>query len=482
MNLKEKTIKGLSWSFIDNIAGSGITFLVGIILARILSPSEFGVIGILSIFLAVSNTIIDCGFSNALVRKIDVTDKDYNTVFYVSVVLGILLFLFNFSLAPFISQYFKQPILIPLTRVLSLVLIINSFSIIPKTIFVKKVDFKSQAVISTVSSLSSGIIGIIMASKDFGVWSLVAQILSRQFIYTLFLWIKSSWFAKKEFSIESLRDLFAFSSKLMVSGVIDTIYTNISQIVIGRVYSANQLGQYTRAQQFQSIFSSNLTSVIQRVTYPILSEIQNDENYLKDIFRRIVKMTMLITFFLMFGLAAISKPLIVNLIGIKWENAANYLFILCLTGSLYPLHSLNLNILQIKGRSDIFLNLEIVKKIIGIVPILMGIYISIGSMLWGILVISVISYILNAYYSGRLIDYNIDEQTKDVLPFFIISFLTSSIVWLISFRFGNKLSVLFIQIFALICITFVLYKISKNQEFLDIYYSLRTKIKKNEKI
>ena len=331
-SLKQKTVRGVGWSFIDNIASSGITFLVGLVLARLLTPEEYGVMAIMAIFIAISNSIIDSGFSNALIRKIKVERVDYNTVFYFNLLVSIMLYIFLFFSAPAISAFFKEPELIEITRVIGWILIINALAIIPRTQLVRNVDFKTQTKVSLISSVSSGVIGIVMAIAGMGIWSLVGQQLSRQFLNTLFLWVYTKWKPVFEFSLQSFKELFGFGSKLLLSGLLDTFFRNIYYIVIGRFYTSAQLGQYTRAEQFNSIFSSNLTSVVQRVSYPVLSSIQNEPERLREAYRRVIKITMLITFACMLGLVAIAKPLLVILIGEKWLQAVYFLQIICFSG------------------------------------------------------------------------------------------------------------------------------------------------------
>ena len=432
-SLKSKTIRGVGWSFIDNIASSGITFLVGLVLARLLTPSEYGIMAMIAIFMAVSNSIIDSGFSNALIRKVCIERVDYNTVFYFNLVVSIALYLALFFASPAIGDFFKEPILTEVVKIIGCVLIINALGIIPRTIFVRDINFKVQTKVSLVSSISSGVVGISMAVLGMGVWSLVGQQLSRQLLNTLFLWIYCHWRPIWEFSMQSFKELFGFGSKLLISGLLDTIYKNIYYIIIGRFYTSAQLGQYTRAEQFTSIFSSNLTSVIQRVSYPVLSTIQEDAIRLQEAYRKIIKATMLITFVCMLVLAALAKPLVLILIGEKWLFAVPYLQILCFAEMLYPLHAINLNILQVKGRSDLFLKLEVIKKIVAILPIVLGITLGIKFMLWGAVCTSVISFFLNSYYSGHLVNYSTMNQIKDIFPTFLIASFVAGTIWCLSF-------------------------------------------------
>ena len=422
-SLKNKTVKGVGWSFIDNLSSSGITFLVGLVLARLLTPSEYGIMAILTIFIAVSNSIVDSGFSNALIRKTDARRVDYNTVFLFNLLVSGLLYVVLFLAAPAISRFFKEPLLVEVMRVIGWVLVINALAIIPRTLFVKEVNFKTQTKVSLIASISSGVIGIGMALAGLGVWSLVGQQLSRQLLNTLFLWIYCTWRPAWEFSMQSFKELFGFGSKLLLSGLLDTVFKEIYSLVIGRCYTSAQLGQYTRANQFNQIFSSNLTTVIQRVSYPVLSSIQNEPERLREAYRKVIKSTMLISFACMLGLAAVARPLIIILIGEKWLPAVGFLQIICFSGMLYP------NILQVKGRSDLFLRLEIIKKIIAVGPLVLGVLFSIEYMLWGSVCTSLIAYFLNSYYSADLINYPTKEQIKDILPTFLVSFVTAAAMW-----------------------------------------------------
>jgi teichuronic acid exporter len=467
-SLKIKTLHGVSWSVIDNIASSGISFLVGIVLARILSPAEFGILGMITVFIAVSNSIVDSGFSNALIRKNDAKNIDYNTVFYFNLLLGCLLYLILFISANAISLFFKEPLLIPVIRVMGLILIINATSIIHRTLMVKNVDFKTQTKVSLISSITSGIIGIGMAVYGFGVWSLVGQQVSRQFLNTFFLWIYNTWRPAREFSKQSFKELFGFGSKLMVSGLIDTMYKNIYYLIIGKFYSAAQLGQYTRAEQFNMVFSSNLTSVVQRVSYPVFSSIQDESERLKQAYRNIIKTTMLVTFACMLGLAAVAKPLVLILVGEKWLPAVEFIQILCFAEMLYPLHAINLNMLQVKGRSDLFLKLEILKKLIGMIPIALGIFYGIKIMLFGSVFVSFVAFFLNSYYSSEIINYSTKNQIIDILPFLVVSLLVSSCIWFVTLSGWSNIIILSIQLIVGLGLYCSIYKKMNIQEYIEI--------------
>lgn len=415
-SLKSKTITGVLWSAVDNFAAQAITFLVGIILARLLTPAEFGLIGMLAIFISVSETFINSGFTNALIRKNDATETDYSTVFYFNLAAGITLFLILLFSAPLIGQFFNEPQLIPIVRVLAIGLIISSLTIIQRTTLTKRIDFKLQAKISLISGILSGIIAIIMAYKGFGVWSLVVKTLSAQAITSLLLWLWNRWRPTLVFSRKSFKELFSFGSKLLASGLIDTLYQNMYYVIIGKFFSPADLGFFTRAKGFVDLPSTNLDAVMTRVTYPVLSQMQDDKVKLKAGYKRMIKSIMFISSVLLIGMAAISEPMIITLIGEPWRKAILYLQIISFIGMLYPLHALNLNMLQVLGRSDLFLRLEIIKKIISIPAIVIGVLISIEAMLIGMCFNSLIAYFINSYWSGKFINYPMREQVIDILP------------------------------------------------------------------
>ncbi len=431
MSLKHKTVTGLIWSFIDQFANLGITFVVGIILARLLSPREFGLIGMITVFIAVSESFINSGFSSALIRKKDCTQTDYSTVFYFNLIAGVVFFFILFFSATAISNFFNEPELKPIIQVLGIVLIIGSLTIIQRTVLTKRIDFKLQARISVIASTGSGIIAITMALNGFGVWSLVTQRLSKELFNSVLLWIWNRWKPVLVFSKKSFKELFGFGSNIMLNTLLDTLFHNIYSLVIGKFYSAQNLGFYTRSVMFKDIFSKNLNSIIGRVTYPVLSTMQDDKERLKTNYKKIIRSTMFITFILILGLAAIAEPLIIALIGEKWRQSIIYLQLLCFSGMLYPLQGLNLNMLQVQGRSDLFLKLGVVRKIFTIPGILIAIFVGIEAMIGWAIFNSFISYYLNSYYSGKMLDYPMKEQVKDILPSFGLALVMMVSVYLL---------------------------------------------------
>ena len=467
-SLKGKTVKGVAWSGIDNLAQFGVTFLVSIVLARLLSPDDYGLIGIITIFTAVCTVIINGGFTTALIRKKDATDDDYNTAFIVNLVLSLLLYAVIFLCSPLIADFFRREELVALTQVSSLGMVVGALALVQQTRLTKRIDFKTQAKITLVASVCSGVVGITMAVIGFGVWALVGQTLSSQMLRTVLLWFYNKWVPQFKFSKTSFHELFGFGWKMMLSGLLDTVWKELYQVVVGKFYTPATLGQYTRAKQFSSLFSSNLTSVIQRVTYPVLSNIQDDKERMVSAYRRIIKVTMFVTAICMFFLGAISEPLLYCLIGPKWHEAAVYLPLICITGSTYPLHAINLNMLQVQGRSDLFLGLEVIKKIIGIAPLSVCIFYGILPMLYTGFLTTVIAYFLNSYYSGKFLGYSSWMQIKDIAPSYGLAALVALSVFFLKYLPVSYWIVLPIQIILGCAVLLCVCQMTKMEEYMEL--------------
>lgn len=476
-SLKDKTIKGTFWSAADAFIGQGVTFIVGIILARILSPEEYGLIGIVTIFTTVMLGVVDSGFSNALIRKVKVTEDDYSTLFYFNLLVSILMFALLFVVAPWIAQFFERPQLISLTRVMGSLLIFQALSIVQYTILSRNVDFKTKTKASVISAIISGIVGIAMAYAGFGVWALVAQQLARQLLYSVCLWILNKWWPKLRFSVESFKYMWGFGWKLLLSGLLDKIWSQLYQTVVGKFYNPATLGQYTRAKEYAGIFSTNFTNIIQRVSYPVLSQVQDDKERMVGGYRKIIKTTMFVTAVIMISTGAVAEPLIYCLIGPQWGEAASYLPLICVSMSLFPLHSINLNMLQIQGRTDIFLCLEIVKKIIAIVPICLGIFVSIYWMLIGSIFVGVANFFLNSYYSGKELGYSSWTQMLDVAPSYGVAFIIAISVYFIKFLPLNNWIILALQFFVGFVVMVVVCELTNLQEYKDVKNICREYIK-----
>ena len=481
-SLKQKTIRGLSWSFTDAFARYGLTFFLSIILARLLSPADFGLVGMTTIFFAISRTLIDSGFGEALIRKTDASEIDLSSVFYLNIFLGFIFFIIIFFSAVPISKFLNEPRLTDLVRVISIGLVIGSFSSIQRTIITKRIDFKLQARISIISTTIAGIIAITLAYRSFGVWSLVISSLIGQSVTTLLLWWWNQWRPKWVFSYDSLKKLFSFSSKLLVSRLINDGFKNIYYLVIGKYFSATELGYYTRADRFQKLPSENLTSIVHRVTYPVLSSIQSDTNQLKAVYSKLIRSTMFISFVSLIGMAASAESMVVALIGEKWLPSVVYLQMLCFVGMFYPLHAMNLNMLNVLGRSDLFLKLEIIKKILIIPTIIFGVIWGIKIMIFGMMVNTLIATYLNSFWSGRKIGYSTTEQISDIIPSFLLALLMGILVYLVGFFMQGIPAIVFmVQLIFGITFTVIISEITEMRDYIFIKKTLFEQINKIRK-
>lgn len=479
-SLKDKTVKGTFWSAADAFLSQGVGFFVSLVLARLLTPSEYGLIGICFIFTTILNGIVDCGFSNALIRKKDTCNDDYNTMFITNMVFSIILFILLYLGSPTISYFFCRPELVALVRVMGTILIINSISITQATILTKHLDFKTKTKASLISAIISGIAGISFAFAGYGVWALVIQQVSKQAFYSICLCFFNKWLPSFSFSFRSFKYMWGFGWKLMLSGLLANIWNQLYQIVVGKYYSPATLGQYSRSKEYANIFSSNITTIVQRVTYPVLAEMQDDKDRMIIAYKKIIKITMFITCICLIPMGAIAEPLIYCLIGPQWSEAATYLPLICISMSLYPLHAINLNMLQVQGRSDIFLYLEVIKKIIAVFPICVGIFVSVYWMLIASIITGIISFRLNSYYTGKEMGYSSFAQIKDVMPSYGISFFVSLIVFFLKYLPVSYWIVLPLQLaMGAGCIIIVCETI-RMEEYFDVKKILLSKISKNK--
>lgn len=430
-SLRSKTVKGVVWSSIERFSTQGVQFLIMIIMARLLTPKDYGLIGMLAIFLAVAQSLIDSGFSQALIRKQDRTDVDNSTVFYFNIVVSSVLYLILFIAAPFVADFYNQPELTSVMRIVCLGVILNSLAVVQRALLTVRIDFKTQAKASLSAAVISGCIGIVLAYCGFGVWSLVVQQLLNLSVNTLLLWIFSKWRPIAVFSWKSFHELFAFGSKMLASGLLDTLYRNIYPIVIGKLFSASSLGHYTRAQHFSEFPSSNVTGIIQRVTYPILCGIQDETERLEAVYRKFLKLSAFIIFPLMIGMSAVACPFIDIVLGKQWGFCGQLLQIICFAMMWYPIHAINLNLLQVKGRSDLFLRLEIIKKILGITVLCITAPFGLVVMCYGQIFNSIVALVINTYYTGKLINVGFIRQMKDLLPTILLSLIMFGAILLV---------------------------------------------------
>lgn len=475
ITLKQKTFHGIIWSAIERFSVQGIQFIIMIVMARVLMPSDYGMIGMLSIFMALGQTIIDSGFSNALIRKLDRNESDYSTVFYFNIIVGIILYLLLYLLSPYIAKFYNKPELIHLTKISALNLFFNSLSVVQRAKFTIQLNFRTQAKASLSAVLISGIVGISMAYLGYGVWALVWQSVLNSCIGTIMFWFLSRWSPKRKFSLQSFKSLFDFGSKLLVSGILQTIYRNIYSLVIGKKFTSSDLGYFTRAEQFAQYPSSNLTGIVQRVSYPVLSEIQHDSERFIYIYRKFLRLSGYIVFPLMIGVASIAHPLVNCLLTEKWNFTVLLLQILCFAYMWYPIDAINLNLLQVKGRSDLFLKLEIVKKIIGVVTLMLTIHLGIIAICYGLVFSSIMELVVDTYYTKKLINFGLWEQMKNLIPAIIYSLSMGGVILLIIHFIDSNIMKIFCGIVIGIMYYFLVSYFTKSQDLRELILLFKKK-------
>lgn len=428
-NLKRKTVSGVMWSAIERFSLQGVQFVMQLVMARLLLPSDYGMIAMLTIFLQIAQAFIDSGFTNALIQKKDRTEVDYSTVFYFNIIIALLFYCILFVSAPLIAKFYNMPDLILVMRVMALSLIILSFSAVHKTKLTIEINFKIQSKITLIAAGISGIIGVGIAYWGYGVWALVYQSILNAMLTTILFNCFYRWKPLKTFSMKSFKRLFSFGSKLLVSGLIHTVYYNLYGIVIGKRFSAVELGYYTRAEQFAILPSYNLSAIITRVTFPILSSIQDDNERLASTYRKYIRLSSYLIFPLMVGLASLANPLVDLFLTEKWNGTVALLQILCFDWMFDHLSGINLNLLYVKGRSDLALRLEIIKKIIAITILLASIPLGIIGMCLGRVLYSLIATYANTYYTNSLIGLSFRTQLKDIIPYLILSLAMGGVVY-----------------------------------------------------
>jgi O-antigen/teichoic acid export membrane protein len=429
MGLQKKTISGLIWTLSQQVSVQVIYFVVQIILARLLAPSVFGLIAMLQIFLAIGQSLIDSGMTSSLIRTQDVGQKDYSTVFFINIIASIVIYFIVFFSAPAIAGFYNIPLLKIVVRVYTLSFIIQALVGVQTTRLTKAMNFKLQMLMQVPSSIIGGIVGIVMAYWGYGVWSLVWMNLVRAFAFMLQHWFYTDWRPSLIIDKERLKYHLGFGYKLTLSGMLDVIYTNSYNLIIGKLFSSTQLGYYNQADALRMFPVSNLSLALSKVTYPMFASIRDDDIKLKLAYKKIMVQVLFWVIPLMFSLIVVAKPLFILVIGSKWLPAVPYFQVLCVAAVLYPLHIYNLNIVNVKGRSDLFLRLEVIKKIIGISIIICAIYFGMYGLLFSQIILSFAGVYINTFYSGRMINYPLSEQLKDIMPMFGIGLITTMLLY-----------------------------------------------------
>jgi teichuronic acid exporter len=446
-NTKNEIISSLFWKFMERGGTQGIQFIIQIVLARLLVPHDYGMIALITIFITIANVFVQSGFNTALIQKKEADETDFSSVFYLSLFIAGLLYLVLFFLSPFIAILYDIPKIVLVFRVLSITLFFGAFNSIQNAVVSKKMQFKKLFFSSVGAILVSGTIGITFAYIGFGVWALVAQQLTNQLMITVILWFTVKWRPKLIFSFKKLRGLFSYGWKLLVSSLIDTLYMNLRSLLIGKIYNPSMLGFYNRGDQFPQVIVSNINGSIQSVMLPALALEQDNKQRVKDIMRRSIAISSFVLFPIMIGLAVSAEPLIKILLTDKWLPCVPFLQILCLSYALWPIHTANLQAINALGRSDIFLKLETIKKIMGIIILGISVCVNIYAIALGTLISGIIATFINAFPNLKLLDYSYKEQWKDILPSLILSLLMGTLTGSIIFLRLSSWITIIIQIF-----------------------------------
>jgi len=468
------------WSGIGRIGTVGISFISNMVLARLLMPADFGCIGMLYVFIAISGIFISGGLGQALIQKKNPTHIDYTTVFYWNLAMSLVFYLILFFSAPAIAHFYKIPLLKDVLRVQSIVLFIQSFSIVQANQLQKQLRFKELSTRNIVSALAGMVIAIIMAFCGCGVWSLVASALLSATVSVILLWKMSTWRPTWEFSFQSLRELFSFGGLMLLSNLVETIYTNIQSLIIGRWYTAKDLGYYSQAKKLEEVPTNSLSAIVNEVSFPIFSALQDDKKALLTGVRKNIKAITYLNFPLMVLMIVIAHPLINLLYGPKWSTSAPYFQILCISSMIYTLNTLNTNVIKSLGRSGIYLIVQLSKRLIGIGLIIAGIKLyGIYGLLWAVTSVGYISFFINAGINGKLIQYGIFKQIKDIG----LCYLVAAAVGVITYYIGTLIPahayiVMAVQILVYVALYWgasLLFKFEGYNTYMDI---LKSKLKK----
>jgi teichuronic acid exporter len=489
LSLRQQALSGVFWNSIQQFSHQIVSLIVSIILARILLPSEFGLIAMISVFLSVGRRLLDAGLGQSLIRTTHLDEEDYSTVFFFNLIASLLIYLMIYLGAGNIAYFFSQPLLVEILRWYGIVFIINAFAIIQSTKMTKEMDFKTQMKVSLPSVVLSGIVGIGMAVQGYGVWSLVGQGITQALASAVQLWWYSSWRPKFIFSMDKLKLHFNYGFKLTLTGVIDTIFVNIYSIILGRYFAVQQLGYFQRADSLKQLPVTNISNVIEKVSFPLFAKIKDDDVKLRDVYKRILKLVTFIIAPTLLFMAVLAEPLIVLLFSEKWLPSVPYFQIICWAGILFPIHSYNLNILKVKGRTDLLLKLEILKKVLIVVSVMIGFQFGITGILYSSVAVSVLSFWINTHYTDKFINYSSRQQALDILPVILLAVLSSVAVYFINILLKDFLKYEILQlmiptlvgIFIYLLISKVL-KFTALQEILNILSSKNNSSFREDKV
>lgn len=444
-NTKTKVMSGLIWKFAERIGAQLVSFIVSIILARLLAPEDYGAIALVTVFISLSDVFVQSGFGQSLIQKINADDIDFSSVFYFNLGLSLILYVLLFLLAPVIADFYQKDILVSVIRVMALRIPIASINSVQQAYVSRNMLFKKFFFSTLGGTIGSAIVGISMAYCGMGIWALVAQYMVNSIIDTIVLWFTVRWRPKLIFSIVRMRSLFAFGWKILISSLLDTGYTQLSNLVIGKIYSSKQLAFYNKGQQLPSLVVVNINSSISSVLFPAISKEQNYKDRVKAMMRRSIMISSYLMFPMMAGLAVVARPLISVLLTDKWLGCVPYLQVACFVFALWPIHTANLEAMKAVGRSDLFLCLEIIKKIIGIILLVAAVPYGVMAIALSGAVVSLLSSFINAYPNQKLLEYSYFEQIKDIMSSIVMSLIMAVLIYLVTFLNWNIYLTLFVQ-------------------------------------
>lgn len=479
--LTEKTFSNLIWRFAERCGAQGVSFIVSIILARLLSPDAYGMIALVTVFISILQVFVDSGLGNALIQKKDADDLDFSTVFYFNIVMCIILYLIMYIASPKIALFYDMPELVSVIRVLSFIIIISGVKNVQQAFVSKNLMFKRFFFSSLGGTIGSAVVGILLAYLGFGVWALVIQQIFNTTLDTIIIWVTVKWRPKLIFSFNRLSALFSYGWKLLISSLLDNVYDNLRQFIIGKLYSSTDLAYYNRGKQLPNLIVTNINSSIDSVLLPVMSQEQDDRKKIKNMTRRAIKTSSFIMWPLMIGLMVTSKYVVILLLTEKWLKCVPFLQIFCFTYALWPIHTANLNAIKAMGRSDLFLKLEIIKKSIGIGILILTMKLGVLVMAYSLLATNILSSFINSYPNKRLLGYSYIDQITDIMPSMILSIFMGCIIYTVKYLYMNSLLTLIIQVLLGSILYIGCSKVFRFESFEYILYIIRGFLSKNKR-
>lgn len=477
-NVKTKTISGLVWRMAERCGAEGVSFVVSIVLARLLAPEDYGLIALVTVFIAISQVFVDSGMANALIQKKNADDLDFSSVFYFNIVVCLVLYGLLFVVSPWIAAYYGKTELTAVLRVLGLMIVISAVKNVQQAYVSKNMLFKRFFYATLGGTLGAAVLGIAMAYGGFGIWALVGQQLFNTLIDTLILWLTVKWRPIKAFSLKRLKGLLSYGWKLLASSLIDTVYNNLRQLIIGKVYSSADLAYYNKGKSFPNMLVANINSTINSVLLPAMSQSQDDILRVKAMTRRSIKVSSYIMWPMMVGLAVVAEPVIRILLTQKWMACVPYLRVFCIIFAFQPIQTANLNAIMAMGRSEIFLKLEIIKKTIGLGILLVAMRYGVFMIALSLLLYNVVAQVINSFPNRKLLGYSYFEQLKDIFPYIVLSGFMAVVVYPISFIGLRDIFTLLLQIFCGIIVylgSSAVFKLETFGYILDIIKNVKVK-------